>query len=362
MAQPSERITVPRALGAFLSSMLLCAVLLGASVIEPVQAAAPDCETMAAEAGRRAGLPDGLMPAIARIESGRTLAGQRRAWPWTLNHAGRGLYFDTRDEALAYLRKATRGGRTNIDVGCMQINHYWHGQAFETGQGGASPGGGPSSDAALMRMLDPATNLAYAVQFLSDLHARHGSWAEAVRRYHSPDAARGARYLASFSSARDRILRAPPRPRQGGTAANERADAGPYGSDSHNGAAMQGAAVAMNAPDEATAGPGAWPGLAGARALQPLGRAGMFGTQAPRGALLLAGDGTSVLPDPAETDALYAALVELAARRSPSILEPGAARPPANLPMAKVEARDLAWLRQSLGANASPGGREGRAR
>ena len=156
-------------------------------------APAVDCESLATAAGRAAGLPDGLLPAIARIESGRSQRGTMRAWPWTLNHAGQGLYFDTPAEALAYLRRATAGGRTNIDVGCMQINHYWHGQAFEN----------------LSAMLDPVTNVSYAVQYLTKLHARHGSWAEAVRRYHSPDPDRGKRYLARFSDARAQILTGP---------------------------------------------------------------------------------------------------------------------------------------------------------
>jgi hypothetical protein len=148
---------------------------------------------MAAEAGRRAGLPAGLLPAISRIEAGRGKGGERRAWPWTLNHAGKGLYFETRGEALAYLREATAGGRTNIDVGCMQINHYWHGANF------------PSVES----MLDPVVNVDYAVRFLIDLHERHGSWPDAVRNYHSPDPERGARYLAAFARAHDLILEGP---------------------------------------------------------------------------------------------------------------------------------------------------------
>jgi hypothetical protein len=165
--------------------------------------AAPDCERMAEQAGRLAGLPDGLLPAIARIESGRGRGGAVRAWPWTLNHAGKGMYFDTAAETLDYLRNATSGGRTNIDVGCMQINHRWHGENF------------PSLEA----MLNPETNIAYAIVFLKDLRERHGSWAEAVRHYHSPDENRGARYYAAFSRAHARITGGDDGPVAGGDAA-----------------------------------------------------------------------------------------------------------------------------------------------
>jgi hypothetical protein len=96
---------------------------------------------------RRAGNPNWTrsrfaatpLPAIARIESGRSVKGKRKAWPWTLNHAGKGLYFETKSAALAYLGTATAGGRTNIDVGCMQINHYWHGQEFKSLEGMIDP-------------------------------------------------------------------------------------------------------------------------------------------------------------------------------------------------------------------------------
>ena len=174
-------------------TFVLLILLLG--LPRPAQAlgAVPDCESMAAEAGRRAGLPAGLLSAISRIEAGRGKGGERRAWPWTLNHAGKGLYFETRAEAMAYLREATARGRTNIDVGCMQVNHYWHGANF----------------ASLEAMMNPETNIAYAVRFLRELHDRHGSWAAAVRHYHSPDPQRGERYLAAFSRAHDMILADP---------------------------------------------------------------------------------------------------------------------------------------------------------
>ncbi len=159
-------------------------------------AAVPDCETLARTIGQRAGLPDGFLPAIARIESGRSQQGTRRAWPWTLNHAGKGLYFETRAEAMQYLRKAVQAGRTNIDVGCMQVNHYWHAENF----------------AALDKMMDPQENITYAAGFLKDLYRQHGSWVEAVKHYHSPDDARGARYFKGFETAQKQMKTNPGAP------------------------------------------------------------------------------------------------------------------------------------------------------
>ncbi len=50
---------------------LIIAIMLGTAI--PAQASLPDCETIAAQVGQQAGLPALIMPAIARIESGRKL-------------------------------------------------------------------------------------------------------------------------------------------------------------------------------------------------------------------------------------------------------------------------------------------------
>jgi hypothetical protein len=176
---------VRRAFGA----ALVVSAFAGAMPSLAVAGVVPDCEAMATRIGAAEGLPEGLLPAISRIESGRRVGRTVRAWPWTLNHAGQGLYFETRQEALAYLRQTVAEGPRNIDVGCMQVNHYWHGNNF------------PSVEA----MLDPETNIRYAVRFLKELFASKGSWVEAVKHYHSPDPERGARYHRAFETARAAI-------------------------------------------------------------------------------------------------------------------------------------------------------------
>lgn len=181
-----------RSIGLFRPAVGVALCVLALAGAAPSVAAAgvvPDCEAMATRIGAAEGLPAGLLPAISRIESGRRVGQTVRAWPWTLNHAGQGLYFETREEALAYLRQTVADGPRNIDVGCMQVNNYWHGENF------------PSVDA----MLDPETNIRYAVRFLKELFASKGSWEEAVKHYHSPDPDRGARYHRAFETARAAI-------------------------------------------------------------------------------------------------------------------------------------------------------------
>lgn len=167
--------------------MALCWLAVAAP--QALAATVPDCEAIAARIGAAEGLPAGLLPAISRIESGRKTGKTVHAWPWTLNHAGKGLFFETREEALAYLRKTVANGPRNIDVGCMQINNYWHGKHFTS----------------LEAMIDPETNIRYAVRYLKELYRERGSWDGAVQRYHSPDPERGARYHRAFAAARGRM-------------------------------------------------------------------------------------------------------------------------------------------------------------
>lgn len=45
-----------------------------------------------------------------------------RAWPWTLNVAGRGFFFRSRDDAYGAMRALIAAGRYDFDVGIMQVN------------------------------------------------------------------------------------------------------------------------------------------------------------------------------------------------------------------------------------------------
>ena len=70
---------------------------------------------------------------------------------------------------MARFAQAKGRGAKLIDIGCMQINHYWHAADF-----------GSLSD-----MFDPARNVEYAASFLKTLRAQEGSWTLAVARYNA---------------------------------------------------------------------------------------------------------------------------------------------------------------------------------
>lgn len=122
--------------------------------------------------------PSGLLLAIAETESGRAFGDDFGPWPWTLNIAGKGQFFETQDAALVAAQAALDAGVGNIDIGCMQISEMWHGWAF----------------ADLESMLDPRDNTSYASAFLSSLYATHGNWRDAISHYHSSNPVLGFTY------------------------------------------------------------------------------------------------------------------------------------------------------------------------
>jgi hypothetical protein len=125
-------------------------------------------------------LPSGLLTAIAAAESGR-YDRMRRAmapWPWTVNNAGIGRYFASKEEAIAHVERLKAAGERNIDMGCMQINLMHHPDAFGS----------------LDEAFEPTRNVAYGARFLRALERETESWARAVERYHTADPDRGRAY------------------------------------------------------------------------------------------------------------------------------------------------------------------------
>lgn len=174
------RISFPKT-GAVLLAALLTVLGAGSAV-----ARTPSCEAYALRAEKDAGIPTYLLASISRTETGHTRRGRGfGAWPWTLNIKGKGYYFDTKEAAIAAMQQAMKDGLRSIDVGCMQLNYRWHGEAF----------------ASIEDMFDPATNAAYAAKFLTSLKDRHGSWDEAVKHYHSSTESLGQKYLQKVQTA-----------------------------------------------------------------------------------------------------------------------------------------------------------------
>jgi hypothetical protein len=166
----------------------LCAALLlpGSVALASEDEYAALCERAIVNGARRTGVPVPVLHAIALTETGRKSNGRVRPYPWAINREGKGHWFKTREEALAFAEDSLRQGRRSFDVGCVQINYRWHGHAF------------PSLDA----MFDPEWTATYAGQFLRTLYEDRGDWSAAAGAYHSLTPELAQIYRARF----DRLL------------------------------------------------------------------------------------------------------------------------------------------------------------
>ena len=140
------------------------------------------CVSAILAAQERYAIPDNILLGIGLQEAGRKLDGAITVWPWTVNAAGEGRYFENAAEALGWVRDRLSQGVRSIDVGCMQVNLRWHPEAFQTLEDG----------------FDPTINADYAARFLVDLYLRTGNWADAAGSYHSFTPAKRDRYLKSL--------------------------------------------------------------------------------------------------------------------------------------------------------------------
>ena len=111
-----------------------------------------DCEYLAAVAEEKKDLPAGLLSSISNVEAGRIIGNNpKRGWPWTVNHAGEGLFFENKFEAIKYVERYLKLGDVNMDVGCMQISLKWHSDNFAT----------------LEQAFDPVVNIKYHQKVLA---------------------------------------------------------------------------------------------------------------------------------------------------------------------------------------------------
>jgi soluble lytic murein transglycosylase-like protein len=129
------------------------------------EAAANPCEPEIIRASERYRIPIGILYAVGLAETGRKGSLQ----PNALNIEGKAVFPSSRSAAVAAVVEARSQGARLIDLGCMQINQYYHGSHFRS----------------LSDMLDPKQNVDYAARFLLTLKGRHDTWSMAVARYHA---------------------------------------------------------------------------------------------------------------------------------------------------------------------------------
>lgn len=145
--------------------MALAAAATSSTSVVAASAAANPCEPEIVRAADRYGVPVGILYAVGLTETGKKGSLQ----PNALNIEGKAVFPRSQAEAIAAFEAARAEGKTLIDLGCMQINHRYHGNEFRS----------------VGDMLDPRRNVDYAARFLVSLHGRHESWSMAVARYHA---------------------------------------------------------------------------------------------------------------------------------------------------------------------------------
>jgi len=141
------------------------------------------------------GIPQSVLFAVALTESGKPTgqAGTLRPWPWTLNVAGRGYFFDSRQAAWQALTAYLKEGKRSIDIGLMQVNWRYHQDQLGTP----------------WQALDPYHNLRVGAGILQSCYVTRQDWWASVGCYHAPtDTHRADRYRRRVVSHWQRIVQA----------------------------------------------------------------------------------------------------------------------------------------------------------
>lgn len=174
-----SRLLLLTALGAVVPALLPTGVWAGAEATMAL------CRNAAIRAADAHGVPREVMLAITTVETRTRRGGATGPWPWTVNVAGKGAWFDSRAAALVHAQGALEAGQTSFDVGCFQINYRWHGRHF----------------ASIDQMFEPSASGDYAARFLKSLYAETGDWVQASGYYHSRTAEHAKRYRAMVARA-----------------------------------------------------------------------------------------------------------------------------------------------------------------
>ena len=183
-----------------LAGLVLILMLVAAERAEAAGGAGPTvrrsapCSDAAARASSRHGVPPELLTAMVAVESnGEPWAigvGARQPGepgPRARAYAGRSYIAPDARTAESWVLGLRGIGLKSLDVGCLQVNLHWHGQAF----------------ASLAQAFDPTTNVDYGARLLRQLGSQHGSWELAVAHYHASRRPAQVAYLCRVADALD---------------------------------------------------------------------------------------------------------------------------------------------------------------
>ncbi len=145
----------------FAAALFICSIGTAPAIADDAR----PCEREMARAARQHGIPLGILYAVGLTETGR----RGTLHPYALGADGQTVFAKDVNDAIANFETMRSKGIKLVDLGCMQINHHYHGDKF----------------ASVRAMFDPAQNVEYAARFLKELKQREGSWTMAVARYNA---------------------------------------------------------------------------------------------------------------------------------------------------------------------------------
>ncbi len=113
-------------------------------------------------------IPNDFLYAIALTESGRFYKNEFIPWAWSVNVKGNGKFFSNKSDLDKFINKQ-KNNTSNIDIGCMQINYFYHGKDFQNTK----------------TMSIPEKNVEWAAKHIVSLFKKNKNWEEAIGKYHS---------------------------------------------------------------------------------------------------------------------------------------------------------------------------------
>ena len=123
------------------------------------------CEAEIIQASKTYAIPINILYSVAAQESKRG----EFLNPLALNIRGVSISPDNLDSALNLIQKNIQSGNLMIDIGCMQINYYYHHESFRS----------------IITFFNPHDNVDYAAKYLKSLYLKFDNWTMAVARYNA---------------------------------------------------------------------------------------------------------------------------------------------------------------------------------
>jgi soluble lytic murein transglycosylase-like protein len=146
----------------FAAALFICNASAAAAAADDAR----PCEREMARASQQHGIPLGILYAVGLTETGRRGA----LYPYALGADGQTVFAKDMNDAIANFEAMRSKGIKLIDLGCMQINHYYHGDKFTSVQA----------------MFDPAKKR-YVCHIVAHLvSSGFGAWTDKARSFCQP--------------------------------------------------------------------------------------------------------------------------------------------------------------------------------